>query len=160
MFTTEVFPPTEDQPFTTIYYRDERDIATVCTLVDSNGKLVQQEISEYDDKGKIQSCAIYDSDGHTLLAYREYDYNEEREIGYRDYRVIDGQPQFLVRTRTHWVIKDKLAHCFYYNEDNHPFAYEVFEDEDDGCGMVTMGRFDMSGQPFPIFDIPLYKRSF
>ena len=143
MITTEVFEATENDPYTTIYYRDSRDKATVIVVLDKNEKIVSKEISEYDDNGYLLTSVLYGSNHHTILGYREYDYDElKQEIGFRDYHVIDGENKFLVKTRSVWIERDKLLHCYYYLEDNKPFVYEVFEHDED-CGMVTMGRFSM-----------------
>ena len=145
MITTEVFQPTNSDPYTTIYYRDGQDVATVSVILDKDNKLISKEISEYDDTGKLLTIVLYGSDHHTILGYREYDYDDlGREVGYRDYLVIHGEDKFLVKMRSVWIENDKLLHCYYYRENNKPFVYEVFEHDED-CGMVTMGRFDMHG---------------
>lgn len=146
MITTEIFQSTDSDPYTTIYYRDSRDIATVVVVLDKDEKLVSKEISEYDNNGKLLTVILYKSDHHTILGYRKYDYDDlEQEIGFRDYHVINGEDKFLVKTRNIWIEQDKLAHCYYYRKDNKPFVYEVFEHDED-CGMVTMGRFNMKGK--------------
>lgn len=159
MIKTEIFEATENDPYTTIYYRDSRDVAVMSVILNKSGQLVSKEISEYDSNGKLLTIVLYGSDHYTVLGYRKYDYDElEQDIGYRDYHVINGKDKFLVKTRSVWIERDKLVHCYYYLEDNKPFVYEVFEHAEDS-GMVTMGKFNMQGNEISFdsnYYIPFY----
>lgn len=143
MITTEYF---EDENFKEIYYRDERDVAFRHLIMDLQGNIIQDSLSEFRDDGKTLTDVTFASDHLTKYAFRQYLYDENGdEIGFDDYHVINGENVLVAKERSEWIEKDKIAKSYFYNANDEVVYYILYKDDNDGCGMTSEGYYDKNG---------------
>lgn len=118
------------------YYNDGMSYRIL--IIDKNNKVIQDELTEYDEHGKRIADVVFASDHTTIIAKREYTDN-----GFCDYRKI-GDNLILVSSNTHeWLIPDKKLKSSFYDAKGNLVFYDIFEkDDDENIGMVIMGSFD------------------
>lgn len=105
--------------------------------------IIQDELFEYNNNGKLLANIIFAPDYLTVIAKREHTENQ----GFKDYRRINNE---LVLTQIcvhEWLSKRKLK-SNYYNADNQLIYYDIYEEENSEIGMICMGHFNANGEQF------------
>ena len=134
----------------TIYYRDEDDIAIRVAYFDCNGKLITEELAEFNIQKQILTRVKYAGDSQTVLGYRQYYYDQfndkNEKINFEDFKLIDGKLTKTCQSTGVWLEKKK-AKCIWYDGDREFLYYEIYQDEDDGCGMNSdLNHYDQDGK--------------
>lgn len=127
---------------TKICYFKQNDVCDTILILDTEHKLIQIEISEYDEHGKRLAERVYGADGVSEIAHRLYD-----EDGWRDFRKINGEWVLTQWTRDEWLVPDQLAKCSWYNGQNELVCYDIFERDPD-LGMILAERYTPNDEPF------------
>ncbi|WP_312103429.1 hypothetical protein [Acinetobacter venetianus] len=122
----------------TIYYRDEDYIAFRVAYFDCHGKLIEEELSEFTKKKQVLTTVRYDGDSQTVLGYREYKFNDNHEqIGFADYKLIDGQLKKVCSAVFEWVEFGQKSKTSWYDGDDEFLYYQLFIYEGEEFGMIS-----------------------
>lgn len=148
MIKTEVFEENDGRK--SIYYRDEDDIAIRVAYFDCHGKLIEEDLTEFNQHKQVLTSVRYAGDSHTILGYRQYYYgqfNDKNEkVNFEDFKLIDGQLIKVCRSTSEWIEKDKKAKCIWYDGSDNFLYYEIYQDEGEEFGMISQLRhYDEDG---------------
>ena len=147
MITLEIFEPDECNPYKTIYYRDDDDLAIRVTVVDQNNKIVTDELCELNHNKQVSSRTRYASDLVTVIAYRQHHFNKDtiHHHGFTDYKLKDGQLKMTCRCESIIVIPERLLKCHWYDENNR-FVYCEYFTHEEPYGMIQgLNLYDIDG---------------
>lgn len=133
-----------------IIYRTDDGNHCRTLITDLDGNIIQDELVEYDDDGKLVADVVFAPDHTTIIAKREY-----TDDGFRDYRLKDDKltlVQFMVRQ---WLEPNQKSKKGFYDPQGELVYYDIFErDADENIGMVWTGTFDKHDNCFNFYDDP------
>lgn len=148
MITVEVVELGESSLYKEIYYRDSDDICIRHITLDKDDNIVLDEMTEFTSDKRVKCSVIYGRECTNVLSYREYQYGSNgAEIGYCDYKNINGRLKMISRVERFSLEEGKSIKAIFYDGLNNPIGYELFS-FDERYGMTIDGRYNMSGEKF------------
>lgn len=139
-----------------VLYRDESGSVIRDVCYNRSGIVITDELTEFSVNRKVLSSVIYGADSETIIAYRQFVYDESgfTELGFADYKLKNGIMQRVCRTESYWVEQGRVARCDWFDANDMFHSYEIFrEHPDPEIGMCLDNRFFPNGEPIFFGDL-------
>ncbi len=138
-----------------IYFWNNDEVAIRHLVLDLQDNVIQDELTEFTNDGKCLTSVVFASDYQTILGYREYFYDKKgTEIGYSNYKRINGNLEFVYRAETSYSNNLGTICKFYDHKDNFVY-YETFENDPEH-GIYQVGTFTSDGEEVLGISFPRY----
>lgn len=134
-----------------VYYRDHSGVVIREVCYDRQGKVITDELTEFNERKQVITSVIYGGDA-VMLAYREYYYDDGVESGFTDYKLKNGTMAKVCLTKSYWVKPNQIARCDWFDAKNSLKYYDIFKEQPD-IGMCFEQRFYPDGTVFDFGDL-------